>query len=145
MGARLIHALSALQVRDKTGIHHHNLNLDGFKRYQALFNRFFHGNRHYNALIIAVDEVICERDCAPFSNSIEFHHVSTFWLRQIPSPAGSLRVPERALLGLSLCSGGIGALAGMLLFRHKTRKNLFWFAAIGGIVVLICLLFFWKG
>jgi uncharacterized membrane protein YsdA (DUF1294 family) len=55
------------------------------------------------------------------------------------------RVPERALLGLSLCSGGIGALAGMLLFRHKTRKNLFWFAAIGGIVVLICLLFFWKG
>lgn len=55
------------------------------------------------------------------------------------------RVPERALLGLSLCGGGIGALAGMLLFRHKTRKNLFWFVAIAGIGVLICLLLFWKG
>jgi len=35
------------------------------------------------------------------------------------------RIPERVLLGLTLFGGGIGGLAGMLLFRHKTRKTFF--------------------
>jgi len=35
------------------------------------------------------------------------------------------RIPERVLLGLTILGGGIGGLAGMLVFRHKTRKNVF--------------------
>ncbi len=35
------------------------------------------------------------------------------------------RVPERALLLLAFLMGGAGAAAGMLIFRHKTRKPLF--------------------
>ena len=35
------------------------------------------------------------------------------------------RIPETALLGLTVLGGGIGALAGMLLFRHKIRKRKF--------------------
>lgn len=31
------------------------------------------------------------------------------------------RVPERVLIGSALLGGSIGALAGMYLFRHKTR------------------------
>ena len=32
------------------------------------------------------------------------------------------RIPERTLLLLAAASGCTGALAGMLMFRHKTRK-----------------------
>ena len=31
------------------------------------------------------------------------------------------RIPERTLIGSALLGGSIGALAGMYLFRHKTR------------------------
>ncbi len=36
------------------------------------------------------------------------------------------RVPERWLYSLTLLGGSFGALAGMLFFRHKTRKTNFW-------------------
>lgn len=35
------------------------------------------------------------------------------------------RVPESVLLGMVLLGGSVGALAGMYLCRHKTRKKKF--------------------
>jgi len=55
------------------------------------------------------------------------------------------RIPERVLLGLTILGGGVGGLAGMLVFRHKTRKNVFWLAAIVGIGLLIYFAAFWRG
>ena len=34
---------------------------------------------------------------------------------------GVWRIPERALIGIALIGGSIGAILGMHLFRHKTR------------------------
>lgn len=48
---------------------------------------------------------------------------------------GQWRIAERFLLGQALLGGGIGALAGMLVFHHKTRKPLFWI-----LVTLACIL-----
>lgn len=45
------------------------------------------------------------------------------------------RIPERVLLGLALIGGAFGALAGMLIFRHKTRKAYFWAWVIAACVV----------
>lgn len=35
------------------------------------------------------------------------------------------RIPEATLMGLAVIGGSIGALAGMYLFRHKTRHYKF--------------------
>ena len=41
------------------------------------------------------------------------------------------RIPEAALLGCALMGGSAGAVLGMALFRHKTRKPLFrWTAGL---------------
>ena len=34
---------------------------------------------------------------------------------------GAWRIPEATLLGIAAAGGSIGAICGMLLFRHKTR------------------------
>ncbi len=39
--------------------------------------------------------------------------------------AGKWRISERTLLLLALAGGSVGALAGMLMFRHKIRKAKF--------------------
>lgn len=35
------------------------------------------------------------------------------------------RIPELVLLGAAIVGGSIGGIAGMLLFRHKTKKPRF--------------------
>lgn len=35
------------------------------------------------------------------------------------------RIPEKALLGVGLIGGSLGCILGMRLFRHKTKKPVF--------------------
>ena len=48
---------------------------------------------------------------------------------------GKWRIKENTLLLLVLLGGGIGAIAGMYTFRHKTKKMAF---VIGFPLILIC-------
>jgi uncharacterized protein len=40
--------------------------------------------------------------------------------------AARSRIPERTLLLSGLAGGSFGALLGMIVFHHKTRKQKFW-------------------
>ena len=44
------------------------------------------------------------------------------------------RIPEKALFLLAILGGSIGAILGMLIFRHKTKK---WYFRIGMPLILI--------
>lgn len=56
--------------------------------------------------------------------------------------AGWWRISEQTLITLVCLGGAFGALAGMLIFRHKTRKPKFWAWVVGaGCLHLAILLF----
>lgn len=54
------------------------------------------------------------------------------------------RIPEKTLFLITLFGGGIGTIAGMYAFRHKTKKKYF---TIGFPVILVleivCVLYLW--
>ena len=56
------------------------------------------------------------------------------------------RIPEKTLFLLTVLGGGIGTIAGMYTFRHKTKKKYF---TIGFPVILILeiisVLYLWLG
>lgn len=51
------------------------------------------------------------------------------------------RIPEATLLGLALLGGSVGALAGMRIFHHKTRKSAFKMGIPLMLLVQLALLF----
>lgn len=50
---------------------------------------------------------------------------------------GKQRIPERTLLLFTAAGGSAGAIAGMLMFRHKTRKAKF-VVAVPVLLVVHC-------
>jgi uncharacterized membrane protein YsdA (DUF1294 family) len=51
------------------------------------------------------------------------------------------RVPEKWLFALIIIGGALGGLLGMVVFRHKTKKTIFWVVAILACLVHAVLLF----
>lgn len=62
-----------------------------------------------------------------------------FGLDKWKAKTGKWRIPERTLLLLALIGGSLGALAGMIMFRHKTRKAKF-FISVPVMFVLHCVI-----
>lgn len=44
---------------------------------------------------------------------------------KLKAKKGAWRIPERTLIGIAILGGSIGAIAGMNLFRHKTKHPKF--------------------
>ena len=61
---------------------------------------------------------------------------------------GDWRIPEKSLFIITLLGGGIGTIAGMYTFRHKTKKLKFTIGfptiLISEIVLAIYFVFFFK-
>ena len=62
-----------------------------------------------------------------------------FGLDKWKAKSGKWRIPERTLLLLALAGGSLGALAGMIMFRHKTRKSKF-FISVPVMFVVHCVI-----
>jgi len=55
------------------------------------------------------------------------------------------RIPEKTLMLMALCMGGVGAYVGMQSFRHKTKHKLFKFGVPVCIVLNLLLIYFLTG
>ena len=53
---------------------------------------------------------------------------------KLKAKSGAWRIPEATLMGIAAIGGSVGALAGMYLFRHKTKHIKF---TLGIPVILI--------
>ncbi len=53
------------------------------------------------------------------------------------------RIPERVLLGLAWLGGAFGALLGMQVFHHKTRKSHFWTSVLAGCLLHAVVIYFY--
>ncbi len=60
------------------------------------------------------------------------------WIDKIKAKRSSWRIAEKTLFTITLLGGGIGTIAGMYLFRHKTKKLRF---TIGFPVILFTEIF----
>jgi uncharacterized membrane protein YsdA (DUF1294 family) len=67
----------------------------------------------------------------------------TYGYDKLRAIRGGRRIPERALLLLSLVGGALGGWAGMLIWRHKTKHTTFWIAQVIGTLVIAAAL--WSG
>lgn len=56
------------------------------------------------------------------------------------------RIPEKTLIGMAFLGGGIGAITGMSVFHHKTRKMKFLVLVPIGLIlhVALCLVLWVK-
>lgn len=74
-------------------------------------------------------------------NAITF---AAFGIDKAKAIKNQWRIPEKTLLGLAFAGGSVGALLGMYLFRHKTRKARF----VAGVPLMMILqafgIFLWK-
>lgn len=70
----------------------------------------------------------------------------TFGYDKIVAGSDRTRVPENVLLALSFAGGTIGALVGMILFRHKTASSRFrskFLLVIGAQILLLLVCYIW--
>ena len=70
---------------------------------------------------------------------INFTTWAAYGLDKGRAKSGKWRIPERTLLLLALIGGSLGALAGMIMFRHKTRKAKF-FISVPVMFVVNCVI-----
>lgn len=55
--------------------------------------------------------------------------------------AGKWRIPEKTLLAVAAAGGSAGALAAMLIFRHKIRKPKF-YISVPAFLIIHCILIY---
>ena len=59
-----------------------------------------------------------------------------YGLDKYKAKRGLYRIPEKVLLGFSFFGGAIGGILGMALFRHKTRREHWYFRAVNALGIL---------
>lgn len=85
--------------------------------------------------MINISQIFSVRNIIIYFLIINIIAFFAMWIDKSKARKGAWRIKESTLFTLVLLGGGIGGIAGMYLFRHKTKKLYF---TIGFPVILIC-------
>lgn len=94
-------------------------------------------------LQLEINEIFTAKNVIIYFLIINIISFLAMWIDKEKAKKGSWRIKESTLFFLVFFGGGIGGIAGMYLFRHKTKKLYF---TLGFPIILIteivCLLVF---
>ena len=85
--------------------------------------------------MIDISQIFSVRNIIIYFFIINIIAFFAMWIDKSKARRGSWRIKESTLFTLVLLGGGIGGIAGMYIFRHKTKKMYF---TVGFPVILIC-------
>lgn len=102
----------------------HNLNFDFFGK--VLYNIIAKYNIGKVVIIMSVIETIGITKILIYLLVINIIAFLAMGIDKWKAKRGAWRIPEQTLLSLVLLGGGIGGIAGMYTFRHKTKKPRFY-------------------
>lgn len=69
-----------------------------------------------------MQEIFTTKNIIIYLISINIIGFLIMWLDKRKAIKGSWRIPEKTLFIITAIGGGIGTIAGMYAFRHKTKK-----------------------
>ena len=69
-----------------------------------------------------MQEIFTTKNIIIYLISINIIGFLIMWLDKRKAIKGSCRIPEKTLFIITAIGGGIGTIAGMYTFRHKTKK-----------------------
>lgn len=102
----------------------------------------------FNAQTISFQELFSMRNIILYFIVINIFGFFIMWLDKRKAKKGAWRIPEKTLFIITALGGGIGTIAGMYTFRHKTQKIQFVigfpFITILEIVTIIYFVFYNK-
>lgn len=81
-----------------------------------------------------MEEIFTLKNIIIYVISINIIGFLAMWIDKKKAQHGSWRIQEKTLFIITLIGGGIGTIAGMYTFRHKTKKLSF---TVGFPVILI--------
>ena len=71
---------------------------------------------------INIQEIFSARNIIIYIIAINLFGFFIMWLDKRKAKKGAWRIPEKTLFIITGLGGGIGTIAGMYTFRHKTQK-----------------------
>ena len=71
---------------------------------------------------IDINEIFTLKNIIIYFISINIFGFFIMWLDKQKAKKGRWRIPEKTLFLITALGGGIGTIAGMYTFRHKTQK-----------------------
>lgn len=69
-----------------------------------------------------MQEIFTMKNIIIYLISINIIGFLIMWIDKRKAIKGSWRIPEKTLFIITVIGGGIGTIAGMYTFRHKTKK-----------------------